>query len=190
MGGLIPAGVTFLSILSFLGTEVVLNKLYRNDGLGPRNFLWTLIVLIMSAVYVIQPLLFPSLSWYLPGLVEIVPGVLLVTASHCLHLWARITLGKMYGYRDMTGEQHRLVNTGPYHYIRHPLYVSYFLLMVGLFFVNVSVITGLTTVGLWLYFGYWIRAEEKSLSACVPGYEVYMRTTPRFFPQLPGERKC
>jgi protein-S-isoprenylcysteine O-methyltransferase Ste14 len=92
----------------------------------------------------------------------------------------------MYSYRDITGDKHLLVNSGPYRYIRHPLYMSYLLFLLGLLFINVSVLTVLMVAGLGVYFWYWIRAEEKSLLARVDGYRDYMLETPRFIPRLWG----
>jgi len=77
----------------------------------------------------------------------------------------------------------RLVTTGIYTYIRHPLYSSLLLLAWGIFFKLPSWpgggLAALTTVGLLLT----ARADE---AECIrffgPEYEVYMKKTRRFIP--------
>lgn len=77
------------------------------------------------------------------------------------------------------------MDTGPYRHIRHPIYVSFFLFVVALFLINISLITFLVASALVVfYFYYWLPREEKSLRAKIPGYAEYMERTPRFFPRL------
>jgi len=52
-----------------------------------------------------------------------------------LVLWARWTLGAMYGVSTSCAaqlkEQHRLIQHGPYALVRHPMYLGYWLLLAG-----------------------------------------------------------
>ncbi len=57
-------------------------------------------------------------------------------AGWFLALWARWTLGAMYGvstsFTAPIQTEHRLIQSGPYALIRHPMYSGYWLLLVGL----------------------------------------------------------
>lgn len=78
----------------------------------------------------------------------------------------------------------KLVDTGIYSVIRHPIHTGTGLEFIGLFIlwpainVAVSMITGL----LWIYIQSVL--EERDLRRRMPGYEEYAGKTPRFFPNL------
>jgi protein-S-isoprenylcysteine O-methyltransferase Ste14 len=82
---------------------------------------------------------------------------------------------------------HRLVQDGPLGIVRHPYYVSYVVLLVGL---------GLTLATLWplllalcvaIGMGPTAEAEEKQLAALFgEEYQQYQRRVGRFFPKLFG----
>jgi protein-S-isoprenylcysteine O-methyltransferase Ste14 len=77
-----------------------------------------------------------------------------------------------------------LVRSGPYRFIRHPLYVGEIVTLTGAVLMGPSwqkVVILMVTVALQVY-----RAiqEERLLSAHVPEYAVYMTETKRFVPGL------
>lgn len=83
----------------------------------------------------------------------------------------------------------RLITTGPYRYIRNPIYLSVFLLMVGL--ALAVPLTGLF-LSAALLFVWWnvvvIPPEEKELAAIFgEEYARYRQTAGRFIPK-PGQR--
>ena len=56
-------------------------------------------------------------------------------AGWLLALWARWVLGSMYGvstsFAAPLQAQHRLIQRGPYAFVRHPMYLGYWLLLLG-----------------------------------------------------------
>ena len=63
------------------------------------------------------------------GLILYLPGLALV-------LWARSKLGKMWGIttsqQAKLSDQHQLVQSGPYAFVRHPMYFGWWICMLGL----------------------------------------------------------
>jgi protein-S-isoprenylcysteine O-methyltransferase Ste14 len=78
-----------------------------------------------------------------------------------------------------------LVTSGIYHYIRHPLYSSLFLLAWGIFF-KWPALVGLFFVSAATYF--LIATAKADEAECTrffgPQYQEYMKTTKRFVPYI------
>jgi protein-S-isoprenylcysteine O-methyltransferase Ste14 len=79
----------------------------------------------------------------------------------------------------------RLVTTGPYAYVRHPMYTAVML-------ASLALAAGWNTPLHWialvaLVVVLWVKAarEERLLAARFPGYAAYAARTPRFLPSLP-----
>jgi protein-S-isoprenylcysteine O-methyltransferase Ste14 len=79
----------------------------------------------------------------------------------------------------------RLVTTGVFRYIRHPIYTSLLLLTWGVFLKHPSwVAAGLATVASLLLLATAVVEERENLQYWGPSYEVYRRETKRFIPLL------
>ncbi|MBN1848504.1 MAG: isoprenylcysteine carboxylmethyltransferase family protein [Deltaproteobacteria bacterium] len=78
-----------------------------------------------------------------------------------------------------------LVDTGIYHYIRHPLYSSLLFLAWGIFFKIPSLLGALFAMAATLSLLATAKADE---TECIlffgPAYEAYMKKTKRFIPFL------
>jgi protein-S-isoprenylcysteine O-methyltransferase Ste14 len=148
---------------------------------------YTLAGLGVMGLVCLQPVLWSGLGLHLsgwPGASLFVGGILLIAGSLSLQIWARLHLRQFYAEGADIQPNHRLIDTGPYAYVRHPLFVSYFLFALGL----LCIAPALTTLGIGLY-TYWdftraALADEHQLSMQVPEYREYMMRTPRFFPRL------
>jgi len=78
-----------------------------------------------------------------------------------------------------------LVTTGIYHYIRHPLYSSLFLLTWGIFFKAPSWIGATLAVIATLFLIATARADEAECTHFFgPQYQEYMKTTRMFVPYI------
>ncbi len=113
-------------------------------------------------------------------------GVFILLIGEAIRLWAAGYSQKGTSIRGRRFQASRLVTTGPYAYIRHPLYLANFLLGLG-----ICVIIGVVWVFI-VYLAYFliqyipiIIAEEKALSIQFKEeYEAYASRVPRFFPRL------
>jgi protein-S-isoprenylcysteine O-methyltransferase Ste14 len=87
---------------------------------------------------------------------------------------------------DGVTEGHELVTTGPYRYVRHPVYGAFTAVVAGLGLVFRSyLLAGVAAV--WLVTAlWWARAEEALLSSpegLGDAYRIYSERTGRFLPR-------
>jgi protein-S-isoprenylcysteine O-methyltransferase Ste14 len=98
-------------------------------------------------------------------------------------LWARITIGRNWGVPMSLRENHELVTSGPYAWVRHPIYSGLWLAMAGsgLFYLA----TFFTFIALLLTIYYIIAAfrEERTMLETFPQqYPQYQKQTKMFIP--------
>jgi protein-S-isoprenylcysteine O-methyltransferase Ste14 len=74
------------------------------------------------------------------------------------------------------------VDTGIYRVIRHPLYLGLALLYAGLALFAGARLSWLVVALGWAGIGVRNIAEERWLSAHLPGYQAYMQRTKRLIP--------
>jgi protein-S-isoprenylcysteine O-methyltransferase Ste14 len=117
-----------------------------------------------------------------PGLVAWpAAGLVLVTLAAGLSLVTLLTLGRLFGVRPAL---RGLATSGPYRFVRHPMYLSYFLADIGYNLQERNFVTLLLVLVGWASLVYRIHAEERLLSqhAEWPAYVVLVRY--RLFPGL------
>jgi protein-S-isoprenylcysteine O-methyltransferase Ste14 len=150
------------------------------------NPYFTALGLAVSAAMILQPALMPWFGIYLRerwGLGLQLIGLTLYLAGMFLHWWARTHLRHYFGERVEYQAGQRLIDTGPYAYMRHPIYTSLFLLATGLLLVNPSLFMLLVMFYTFWEFTHVVNREEPLLSQHIPGYSDYMKRTPRFIPR-------
>lgn len=82
-----------------------------------------------------------------------------------------------------------LVTTGPYGYIRNPLYLGAAIALIGWTLLLHSVILAVATVLMIILFVFVAKWEQRELlSRLGDRYDAYRRATPLFIPRLPGRR--
>jgi protein-S-isoprenylcysteine O-methyltransferase Ste14 len=100
--------------------------------------------------------------------------------------WARIHLGRFWSNAITHKEDHRIIDTGPYGMVRHPIYTG---LIVAILATGIAVGTWTAIVGaLFVCFGEWQKArmEEGFLSVELgqEAYRNYSRRVPMIVPFL------
>jgi protein-S-isoprenylcysteine O-methyltransferase Ste14 len=109
-----------------------------------------------------------------------------VLAGIALAWWARIYLGRLWSGSIARKEGHRVVDTGPYAYVRHPIYTGLITALLASAFAEATwpalVGGALVSVGLWLKAG----IEERFLTAELgaDAYGAYRRRVPMLVPGL------
>ncbi len=100
--------------------------------------------------------------------------------------WARIHLGRFWSNAITHKEDHRIVDTGPYGVVRHPIYTG---LIIAILATGFAVATWTSILGaLFISFGEWQKArmEEGFLSVQLgrDAYSLYSRRVPMIVPFL------
>lgn len=101
--------------------------------------------------------------------------------------WARLHLGKLWSAFVTRKDDHRIIDTGPYRIVRHPIYTGIILAAVSVAILkgNLYAIAG----ALLIIVGFWIKArlEERFLSQELgpETYAAYRRRVPMLIPFLP-----
>jgi protein-S-isoprenylcysteine O-methyltransferase Ste14 len=109
-------------------------------------------------------------------------GLVLCACGVGLAIWARIHLGRDWGLPMSRRADPTLVMTGPYAFVRHPIYTGIILATCGSAIgVNIIWVPVLVVVG--IYFIYSATREEKLLTQEFPqDYPVYMKRTKMLLP--------
>ena len=106
----------------------------------------------------------------------------LQVAAFLLMVWARITFGSRSFHAAANPTAGGLVTTGPYRYVRHPIYAA-ILLFFGAAIAAYPSWTN-AMLGLVVFGALLVRmlSEEKLVTAQYPEYAEYARTTKRVLP--------
>ena len=106
------------------------------------------------------------------------------TAAVALMVWARVTFGRRSFHAAADPTPGGLVTSGPYRFIRHPIYTAACLFGWAGVFANWSLVSAL--LGALLFAGALGRmlCEERLVAVLYPEYREYALTTKRMVPYI------
>jgi protein-S-isoprenylcysteine O-methyltransferase Ste14 len=108
-------------------------------------------------------------------------GLVLGVVGPAIAVWGVATLRRSFGIFVSVRE---VVMTGPYRFVRHPIYLGYILAYAGwLFLVRTPALAGLMAIHLGL-FVWRARLEEDRLAAHSATYRANLRRTGFLFPRI------
>jgi protein-S-isoprenylcysteine O-methyltransferase Ste14 len=114
-----------------------------------------------------------------------VSGAILVVAGLTILFWAQHVLGRMFSPNLELLDDHKLITAGPYRWVRHPIYSSFFVFLVGSGIITRNWLIGLVELAILVNMAIRIGREEKMmLERFGDQYREYMKTTGRLFPRL------
>jgi protein-S-isoprenylcysteine O-methyltransferase Ste14 len=109
-------------------------------------------------------------------------GAVLFAAGIAVTIWARICLGRNWGMPMTEKTEPELVTSGPYQFVRHPIYSGLLLALLGTALAT-NLIGLLILAVLAAYFYYCATVEEKNLSETFPAaYPDYRERTKMLIP--------
>ena len=157
-------------------TEI--NKYVKYVAFGPFA-VWFIIILLL-----ILPVDTPVKSFSLQTNDTLVWfGEGMVVISILLLYWGHKTIGNQWPVaKDM--KNYRMVTTGPYKYIRHPIYLSFFLFTVGKSLVFENLLLLIIIPSLIMLYMHALMEEQKLAKKFGKSYLDYMGRTGRFVPYL------
>lgn len=109
-------------------------------------------------------------------------GLALFLAGIAVAIWARRYLGRNWGTPMSEKAEPELVTSGPYRFVRHPIYAGILLATIGTT-VAVSVFWLLAVAVMSGYFTYSAFVEERNMERLFPdAYPEYKRSTKMLVP--------
>lgn len=164
-------------LASAVGTKSSHSRSNLSTGIGLRLVAFLLIVLLVRTNVITEN----SFGAIASPIVRFV-GFGLFILGLALAVWARVFLGRNWGTPMSEKVDATLVTTGPYRYIRHPIYSGLILAMVGtalavtIYWLIVALIAG-------AYFVYSASVEEGNMTRLFPAtYPAYKKSTHMLIP--------
>ncbi len=109
-------------------------------------------------------------------------GAGLVALGIAVAVWARVYLGRNWGMPMTEKAEPELVTSGPYRFVRHPIYSGLLLALLGTGLAT-NVLGLIVVVVLAAYFSYSARVEEKNMTAAFPtAYPAYRAKSKMLIP--------
>ena len=132
---------------------------------------YLLIVVALVALILLRSILADS----------VITGILQI-AGFALMFWARVTFGKRSFHLAANPTEGGLVTTGPYRFVRHPIYASVLLFTLAGVLTRISLESISCTIVLTIGIAIRIYAEEKMVVLRYPEYVEYASRTKRIIP--------
>jgi protein-S-isoprenylcysteine O-methyltransferase Ste14 len=109
-------------------------------------------------------------------------GLILFACGLALAIWARVYLGRNWGMPMTQRAEPELVTSGPYRFVRHPIYSGLLLALLGTALAtNLYFLVALVIVG--AYFVYSATVEERTMTNMFPAdYPSYKAHTKMLIP--------
>lgn len=138
------------------------------------------ICLGIQAAYHLTDCLFPALQ------VVRICGFCIYVLGFILRFYSIFYLGRFFTTSVTIAADHRIVDTGPYRFIRHPSYTGIFMLYLGICLCIGNWLTTLIMiVPIFCAFVYRMKVEEGALhEALGQPYADYMKRTKRLIPMV------
>ena len=135
---------------------------------------------LLSVLLLLRVLRGGSLGVHSPVLGAI--GAVVFASGIALAIWARVHLGRNWGMPMTQKAEPELVTSGPYRFVRHPIYSGLLAGMLGTALATNLIGLIIVTV-LGGYFYYSASVEERNLTATFPAaYPAYRTGTKMLIP--------
>jgi protein-S-isoprenylcysteine O-methyltransferase Ste14 len=185
------AGFATLGVALYGIFRSTLRPVGLETGAARRVLRWPFILFATVLYFGLGVLLWrPIQLWLSPAqqLIATVVGACIYFPSLTLYIWSYMVLGKMFGGSSGFGVRlhtdHRLITSGPFSVIRHPMYLAAILSFFGAFLVYRT-----WTLAIYAFsmLGLVVRArrEEGTLSLQFgEAWEEYRQRVPGWFPRF------
>ena len=164
----------------------------RSSGRAPRwgmggrgERLYGLVIALGLVMLVLAPATRRGALWVNPSLVDWAM-LLVIAAGIAWCWWARVHLGRLWSANVTRKEGHRVVDTGPYGRVRHPIYSGFILIYLGMAIICATALGLAGLVLMTLGLSLKARVEERFLieELGAEAYGRYQATTPMLIPRI------
>lgn len=146
--------------------------------MGKRGEGWFLLQMVLFAVILLAPRIPPvAFPVWLQGV-----GLMLLAVGGVFGTWGTLALGKNLTAFPKPVDDGALVTTGPYAYVRHPIYSGLILGTLGWALFRANLLGVLLALILFLFFDLKSRREERWLREAYPGYAGYQGRVRKLIP--------
>lgn len=113
-------------------------------------------------------------------------GVGIALMGFALLQWAQVTLGRSWSDTPRMLKEQALITSGPYRFIRHPIYTAFILILGSTLLISANWLIGLTWAGMTVLDIASRISFEESLMVEYFGdqYREYMKKTGRLVPKV------
>jgi len=144
-------------------------------------FLW---MMATVTLYAVNPTWMRFLALHLPAWIRWL-GAVLAVGSLPLLVWVHVALGRHWSTNLQFKESHNLITSGPYRWVRHPMYTALFSFFVGLGLLSANVsMTGMVVVAIVVVAARIPKEEAMMVKQFGEVYQTYMQRTGRLLPRL------
>jgi protein-S-isoprenylcysteine O-methyltransferase Ste14 len=110
-------------------------------------------------------------------------GVVILALGLLFAVWARVHLGRNWSGEVTVKEGHELIRTGPYAYVRHPIYTGLIAAVLGTAIASGTVRAAIGVLIIGASFVFKLRREEAFMRETFPGeYQRYAAEVPALVP--------
>ena len=151
----------------------------------PKIFVKYIISIILMVFYFSG--FFDNATIPLSNIVRIAIGLPIAFLGFILFFWSHTHLGSNWSpvIEKKFSKSRNLVTSGPYHYVRHPIYTSSFIVLIGIFIFTANwIIGGIPTAILGLFYASKIPREEAELTRNFG--KVYIDYMKKTYSLIPG----
>jgi len=148
---------------------------------GSLRLIWIIVAVSLTAAFLVASA-FPEGRFRDVELMRMV-GVAIFVSGAALRWYAILYLGPYFTVDVRIAESQRVIDTGPYRFIRHPSYTGVLLEFLGFALCIGNAWSMLLLVPIAIVFSYRIRVEERALEQGLgEAYASYQRRTKRLIP--------
>ena len=152
-------------------------------------FILAQIWVIGSFIFILNPRLLEWTCFPIPSWIRWLSTIITVIGM-VLEFSTQIYLGRNYSTFLHIQEDQSLITTGPYRYIRHPMYSALIIVAIGLVFLSASWYFGIPFLATIVVIVFRIRKEEEALiEKFGDEYLHYTQRTGRFFPPVLSRKR-
>jgi len=186
-GGMLVMQVYFASRIRLAGEHKATNrKAIEREGWRHAvvRAIRSISLIAFLVLYVINPPWLGVLLVPFPDWLRWI-GVALGVVSLAVYSWSRATLGREWSSLLQLSEEHHLVTTGPYAWIRHPIYLALMGFLTGItlitanWFLIAFLVVSIVDLALRIP-----KEEQMMVEEYGDEYIAYMQKTGRLLPKL------